>query len=300
MLDNQWLLQFKITVLILTMNHLDRTLKCLESLMADEEQPFKVLVWDNGSQDGTAKAVRIAYPNVLVHEHPTNIGVASGRNTAAELAIKTYQPTHLLFLDNDILVEPGFIPALYQPFMEDDKVGQTQAKLRFMHDPERLNDGGGAQINFLLWRITPVGYGEIDCGQHDTTKECISCGGAMMVRTDVFQQLGGFDSQFDPFGPEDLDFSLRLQTAGYRALYVPNAVGYHRVSHTFGEGYTEDYARHKLRHWRVFMQRHASLSQKFGFYAVGAPYLVLHVLIREGFRGNWSAIKGLVKGGVGT
>jgi GT2 family glycosyltransferase len=289
-----------IAVVILTLNQRERTLKCLETLLIKNAETFKVLLWDNGSQDGTAEAVQNAFPSVLIHEHPTNLGVASGRNAAADLAIRTFQPTHLLFMDNDILVEPGFIQALYQPFVEDNSVGQTQAKLRFMHDPERINDGGGAQINFVRWKITPVGYGEFDRGQHDTVKDCISCGGAMMVRADVFQKLGGFDSRFDPFGPEDLDFSLRLQKAGYRALYIPQAVGYHRVSHTFGEGYTEEYARHKLRHWRLFMQRHASFSQKIGFYLFGAPYLTIQVLIREGSKGNWSAIKGLIKGGIRT
>jgi O-antigen biosynthesis protein len=290
----------KISIIILTINQRERTLKCLETLLIKNAETFKVLLWDNGSQDGTAEAVQNAFPNVLVHQNPTNLGVASGRNAAAELAIQTYQPTHLLFLDNDILVEPGFVQALFQPFLGDSSVGQTQAKLRFMHDPERINDGGGAQINFVRWKITPVGYGEIDRGQHDTVKDCISCGGAMMVRTDVFQKLGGFDPSFDPFGPEDLDFSLRLQKAGYKALYVPQAVGYHRASHTFGEGYTEDYARHKIRHWRLFMQRHATIRQKAAFYLLGAPFLTIQVLLREGRKGNWSAVKGLIRGGLGN
>jgi GT2 family glycosyltransferase len=299
-MGHQDLLQIKFSIIILTTNQRRRTLKCLKTLLIKNAETFKVLLWDNGSQDGTAEAVQNAFPNVLVHQNPTNLGVASGRNAAAELAIKTYQPTHLLFLDNDILVEPGFVQALIQPFLEDSSVGQTQAKLRFMHDPERINDGGGAQINFVRWKITPVGYGEIDRGQHDTVKDCISCGGAMMVRTDVFQKLGGFDPSFDPFGPEDLDFSLRLQKAGYKALYVPQAVGYHRVSHSFGEGYTEDYARHKIRHWRLFLRRHASAGQKIAFYIFGAPFLTIQVLLREGRKGNWSAVKGLIRGGIGN
>jgi GT2 family glycosyltransferase len=222
--------------------------------------------------------------------------VASGRNAAAALAIKTFNPTHLLFLDNDMLVEAGFVDALAAPFSKNAKLGQTQAKLRFMHDRGRLNDGGGARINFMLWRITPVGFGEIDRGQYDTPKKCISCGGAMMVRTDIFRGLGGFDSEFDPFGPEDLDFSLRLQKKGYSALYVPGAVAYHRVSHTYGKGYTEDYARHKSRHWLLFMSRHAPLLQKAGFYGFGAAYLAVRTFIREARKGNIKALRGIVRG----
>jgi GT2 family glycosyltransferase len=280
----------------LTLNQRDRTLRCLESLLGSGEPLFHVLVWDNGSQDDTISAIQDRFPNVLAHHHPDNLGVASGRNAAAKLAVKRFSPSHLLFLDNDMLVEPGFVAALERPFAEDNRVGQAQAKLRFMDDRERLNDGGGARINFVLWQVTPVGYGELDRGQHDTIQECVSCGGAMMVRADVFRQLGGFDATFDPFGPEDLDFSLRLRRAGYRALYVPQAAAYHAVSHTFGKEYGESYARHKARHWFVFMRRHASLPQKLGFYLMGVPFLALRTLIREGKRGNLQALRGLARG----
>jgi len=286
----------EIVVIILTLNQREQTLACLSTLLGSRQPPFHVLVWDNGSQDGTVAAVQEMFPEVFTHYHPYNLGVASGRNAAAELAIKTFNPSHLLFLDNDMILEPGFVSALLKPFEGDDRVGQTQAKLRFMHDRERLNDGGGAQINFWQWQITPVGYNEVDRGQHDTLKKCVACGGAMLVRTDIFQRLGGFDPVFDPFGPEDLDFSLRLHKAGYSALYVPQAVAYHTVSHTFGKGYSENYARHKSRHWFLFMRRHASLGQKLGFFLVGAPYMLGRVFVREGRKGNLTALRGLVRG----
>lgn len=286
----------EIVIIILTLNQREQTIACLSTLLASRQPLFHVLLWDNGSQDDTIAAIQEMFPQVFTHYHPCNLGVASGRNAAAELAIRTFNPSHLLFLDNDMILEPGFVGALLKPFEGADQVGQTQAKLRFMHDRARLNDGGGAQINFWQWKITPVGYNEVDRGQHNTVKKCIACGGAMLVRTDIFQQLGGFDPVFDPFGPEDLDFSLRLQKAGYSALYVPQAVAYHTVSHTFGAGYSEDYARHKLRHWFLFMRRHASPVQKLGFFLLGAPYLAVRVLIREGQKGNLGAFRGLVRG----
>lgn len=286
----------EVAAIILTLNQRDKTLECLSSLLELEEPQFNVVVWDNGSKDSTVESVQKLFPQVLVHYSPSNLGVASGRNAAAELAIQAFNPTHLLFLDNDMLVEPGFVTALLEPFAQDDGLGQTQAKLRFMNDRQRLNDGGGAKINFVLWQITPVGFGEIDRGQHDTMKPCISCGGAMMVRRDVFEKLNGFDPIFDPFGPEDLDFSLRLQKAGHRALYVPQAVAYHVVSHTFGRGYSENYTRHKSRHWFTFMRRHAPPLQQLGFFLFGAPILAIRVLLREGRKGNLGALRGLARG----
>ena len=49
-------------------------------------------------------------------------------------------------------LEPEFVSELFKPFFENPKVAQTQAKLRFMEDRERLNDGGGARINFMFWK----------------------------------------------------------------------------------------------------------------------------------------------------
>jgi len=286
----------QIIVIILTYNQKDKTLECLSSLLRGADMPFQILVWDNGSQDGTLTAVNDAFPHVSTHYSETNLGVAGGRNASAQQALRELGATHILFLDNDILVEPGFVGALYEPFTSDPQMGQTQAKLRFMHDRSLINDGGGARISFVFWRVKPVGFGEQDQGQYDAPKPCIACGGAMMVRSEVFQQLNGFDPLFGPFGPEDLDFSLRLQATGYKALYIPKAVGYHQVSHTFGEGYSEEYARHKSRHWLLFMRRHASLWEKLAFYVFGAPILSVQVFVREARRGNLGAIRGLVQG----
>jgi GT2 family glycosyltransferase len=286
-----------IACVVLTWNQCEKTLRCLESLHAMDGPACRIAVWDNGSHDGTEEAVRARFPSVLFHHHSTNLGVASGRNAGAELALRAWSPSHLLFLDNDIVVEPGFAAALLAPFRERPRLGQTQAKLRFLDAPERLNDGGGCRIRFWRGQTIPVGFDEIDRGQYDEARPCIACGGAMMVRADVFRELGGFDARFDPVGPEDLDFSLRLQSHGYEALYVPAAVGYHGVSHSFGGGaYTEAYARHKARNWFVFLMRHASLHQKLGFFLLGLPFLAARALVREARRGNVRAMRGLVTG----
>jgi GT2 family glycosyltransferase len=286
-----------IAIIVLTWNQRDKTLACLEALGKVEEPAFEILVWDNGSDDGTLDAIRSAYPRVRVCRHERNLGVASGRNAAAAAAIEAWSPGSLLFLDNDIIVTRSFLRPLVEALRADPQVGQVQSKLRFLEEPDKLNDGGGCRIRYWLAETRPVGIGEIDRGQYDEITPCIACGGAMMVRTDVFSVLEGFDAAFDPVGPEDLDFSLRLQRAGYRALYVPESVVYHQVSHSFGGGkYTESYARHKIRNWFTFMFRHARIDQQLAFLIAGVPYLALRVVVREGRKGNFSSFRGLLRG----
>ena len=287
----------RVVVIILTVDQCAKTLACLESLEALEAPSFHVLLWDNGSSDGTERRVRDRYPDALVHHCDRNLGVASGRNQAARVALETFEPEFLLFLDNDMLVTNGFVVALVDALDRDAQVGQAQAKLRFMDDPQRLNDGGGCKIQFWRGLTIPVGYRELDLGQRDVPTDCVACGGAMLVRARLFEELEGFDSIFDPFGPEDLDFSLRLQKAGYRALYVPTAMAYHEVSSTFEGGeYTELYAQNKTRNWLVFMLRHAPWHEKVVFLVLSVPMLALRVLIREGRAGNLGAVRGLATG----
>ena len=292
--------RLRIGIIILTINQREQTLRCLEHLVNQEcTGGMSILVWDNGSKDDTGNVIRQKYPSVVYRYSERNLGVAGGRNGAAGAAIESFSPHLLLFLDNDMVVCDGFVAGLERPFLDDKSgiIGQTQAKLRLSDDPERLNDGGGCHLQFWLGRTRPVGFGEIDAGQRDRPMPCVSCGGAMMVRSDLFQQLGGFDEAFNPFGPEDLDFSLRLQKAGYEAWYQPSAVAFHDVNHTFGAGtYSEDYARHRARHWMRLMRRHAGPLDWLGFVFIGAPAIGLRVIFREGRKRNFAALRGLVSG----
>lgn len=286
-----------IAAIMLTYNQRDTTLRALRSFAATERARARFLVWDNGSTDDTAEVVREKFPDVHVHRSSDNLGVAGGRNAAAALAAELFRPTHLLFLDNDLVVTPGFVDALAQAFVADPTVGQAQAKLRSLHNKAVINDGGGCDISFWRGRTRPIGFNEPDRGQYDTPKPCVSCGGAMMVRAELFQELGGFDLLFNPFGPEDLDFSLRLQKRGFKAMYIPGAMAYHEVSHTFEAGhYSAKYARVKAQHWIYFLRRHGSPWQQLAFALLGAPIIGLRMAVRELRKGNPGALFGSVRG----
>jgi GT2 family glycosyltransferase len=147
-----------VVVIILTYKQRDKTLACLSDLLSSTDMPFRILVWDNGSQDDTIASIRHNFPGVFTHYSETNLGVAGARNAAAQLAIQEFGATHVLFLDNDMLVEQSFVDALYEPFELDPAIGQTQAKIRYMHDRNLINDGGGAKIYFVFWRVLPLEF----------------------------------------------------------------------------------------------------------------------------------------------
>jgi GT2 family glycosyltransferase len=164
----------RVAVVMLTLNQRDTTLRALRSVMPQVGERDRVLVWGNGSTDGTVEAVRQAFPEVLAHHHPENLGVASGRNAGAKMAMSSFDPGYLLFLDNDLVLQPGYLAAMVQTLDTEPTVGQVQSKLLYLDEPNRINDGGGCHINFWLGRTKPVGFRQIDRGQWDQPAPCIS------------------------------------------------------------------------------------------------------------------------------
>ena len=299
----------EIAVIILTINQKEKTLRCLESFRAVKGPPHRIFLWDNGSSDGTLDAVGARYSDVICAGSPENLGVASGRNAASDLAIATIDPAYLFFIDNDMTVSSGFLSKLFAPFAEDRRLAITTGKIACQSDDgdnatgQRVIYGaGGCQVSFWRGDTSHIGYGEVDKGQYDQPGECIVSGGCMLVRSSVFRELGGFDPLFDPYGPEDLDFGLRAREKGFYGRYVPDALVWHdtRPGRSFESGqYTEKYAANRMRTWLLFMGRHASLMEKLGFYLIGGPYRLIHLIIREGRQGNFNALKGLAHGFVG-
>ena len=60
--------------------------------------------WDNGSVDGTESAIKYELFGVVFHHHPKNLEVASGRNAAAQLAVRELSPTNLIDQDYETLI----------------------------------------------------------------------------------------------------------------------------------------------------------------------------------------------------
>ena len=292
-----------VAIIILSLNQREKTLRCLQSLVSIPNKDVKLILWDNGSADETIEVVRERYPDVYSHYCDQNLGVAGGRNKAAQLANDLYKPQFLLFIDNDMTVEPDFLTHLLAPFASESRLAQTTGKILDMANPKRIYGAGGCQIRFWLGDTNHKGYGEIDGGQYQNSHACICSGGCMLIRTDIFEAMDGFDKRFNPYGPEDLDMGLRIQKAGFYGLYIPEAVVYHE-SHpgrTFSGGsYSQQYAANRARQWLRFLKRHGKWWQKLAFYGAGGPYLLLKLIIREYRRDNLGpALKGISRGVLG-
>jgi GT2 family glycosyltransferase len=199
---------------------------CLESLRRQTFRDFDVTVIDNGSRDGSLGLLEKSYPQVNIISLDRNYGFAFGVNRGIEATKDEF----ISLLNNDIELDPHWLEELHQALIEHPEVGACGPKLMRYWERERINILG-IRLN-SNGEVQIIGAGEVDRGQYGARRYVFGVNaGASLYRRRMFEEIGLFDEVF--FASfEDVDLSFRAQLAGYKALYVPTAIGYHMVGET--------------------------------------------------------------------
>lgn len=217
-----------VSIIIVNYNGKALLKDCLESIRSSEASEEEIIIVDNASTDGSADYIKKEFPHVKLIALDKNYGFALANNIGAETAAGEY----IVFLNNDTVVTPGWLNALRNALSSDPTVGAAGSKLLLYHRPERVNsagtnivfNGGGYDIGFM----------DSDSDRYNTPGPRGGvCAAAMMVRKQEFLALGGFDPMYFMYF-EDVDLCWRYWLSGYRVLYVPTSVVYHRFGGTAG------------------------------------------------------------------
>ena len=153
----------------------------------------------------------------------------------------------------------------------------------------------GGKITYTQNVCSERGRGEIDRGQYRRIEDVDYFPGfGFMARREVFEKLNFLDENFYGYGHEDTDFCLRAARLGYRVVYVPNAILWHRGSATIG-----DYSPRKKYLEAVnsvyFVRKYAGRKQriKYAFFAV---FGLVYALTLQSLRGNPLAVLAKAQG----
>jgi GT2 family glycosyltransferase len=203
---------------------------CLRSVFAQEFRDFAVVVVDNGSVDGSADLVRTRFPQVHLVENSENRGFAAANNQAIRASASEFVAT----LNNDTEVDPGWLDALVQAMEVDPRIGMCASKM-LLADQRQVIDSAGIAVDRagMVWNRES---GNID---HPGAAVPIPvfgpCAGAALYRRAMLDDVGLFDEDFFAY-MEDVDLAWRAQWAGWKCIYVPQAIVYHIHSATGKEG----------------------------------------------------------------
>ena len=221
-----------ISIIVVNLNGRSLLSECLDALAAQDYPGGRVeiILVDNGSTDDSVAFVREAYPAVRVIEVGRNLGFAGGNNRGAQAATGDY----LALINNDARADPRWLREMVQALESRPEVACAAAKI--LDQDGKTIDSVGPVMN-LYGRAFQIEEGlPVASGFYDEQRELLApCGGAMMIRRDVFCQVGGFDEDYIAYY-EDVDLGWRLWLYGHRVLFVPQAVVYHK-QHQTGAGF---------------------------------------------------------------
>jgi len=217
-----------ISVIIVNLNGERYLADCLGALNVQTFRDFEVIVVDNGSTDNSVIMIREKFPWVRVIPLAKNTGFSAGNNTG----ITASSAPLIATLNNDTIVDKGWLGALHEPVRTDDAVGMVASKILLGHEGRELDSAG--MLLYPDGMTRQRGHGERDEGQYDTLGEVLfpsAC--AALYRRSMLDQTGLFDEDFFSYC-EDADLGLRARLAGWKAVLAPGALVRHLYSGTGG------------------------------------------------------------------
>lgn len=217
------------TVVIPNYNGIKYIEKCLHSLA---EEPARIIVVDNGSEDGSRELVREKFPDVELRCLERNYGFCRAVNEGMARSKTTY----VILLNNDTEVESGFVRALETSMDARPDVFSGAAQMRNLYHRERIDDAGDYYCA-LGWAFA-LGKDKPKDNYQKEREIFASCGGAAILRRSMLRQTGNLDETHFAY-LEDIDLGYRARIQGYHNIYIPEAVVYHAGSGASGSRYNK-------------------------------------------------------------
>jgi GT2 family glycosyltransferase/glycosyltransferase involved in cell wall biosynthesis len=220
-----------ISVVIPSRNGRELLARLLPGLMA--ERPDEIIVVDNGSDDGTAGWLEARGVRVALNAEPLSFARAVNRGIAATRC------SHVLMLNNDMVVEPGFLAALRAPFATVPELFCSTAQIFFPAGVRRQETGKAVMPiepkpdQFPVTCLEPI-EGE------DHTYVLYGSGGCSLFDAAKLRRLGGLLETYEPAYVEDLDLGFRGWQRGWPTVFAAGARVEHRHRSTTSRYYSEE------------------------------------------------------------
>lgn len=226
---------------IVTWNSMKYLPDALRSIFSQTHKNFKVLIIDNGSEDGTIKFLRNEYPQVLILKNVKNLGFAAAHNQGIKLALNSslkygygLDKSYILITNPDIILKPNFLEKIIEKADNFSDSGSFGGKLKKVLNnninlDSNIIDTTGLKI-FNTRRVVERGAGECDEGQFQDGEVFGNSGALVLYRLSALQDIEVqneyFDSKFFSY-KEDIDLAWRLRLFGWKSFYIENAVAHH-------------------------------------------------------------------------
>ncbi|HOX92803.1 MAG TPA: glycosyltransferase family 2 protein, partial [Spirochaetales bacterium] len=206
--------RLQITLILLHYGALRDTRECLHSLLASRREPVPVIVVLNGAEGEVASALRTEFPWTEVLVTGGNIGFAAGNNIGIRRALED-GASHIVLLNNDTVVEPGFLDSLAVVFCTYPEAGMVTGPVLHATPPNPIWSAGGKMGGWTaLTRHSLVNQPRSALPQVVQETEYAN-GCFVMVSRRCIETVGLMDEGYFLYY-EDTDWCARVREAGFK------------------------------------------------------------------------------------
>ena len=248
----------RVLAIVLNWRQPAMTLECVRALSAmSAPATLDILVIDNGSGDGSAEKLhRELPPTVELLTLPENLGFGRGNNVGLRRALDEGYD-HALLINNDAFAAPDMLARLLAA--GEPSIALLSPKITYEARPDTLWFAGARRKRRTL-DIADTGRGQTDGPAWSADRDAdYLLGTCLLVNLAAVRSAGLFDERYFMYF-EDLDWSIRLQRAGYRLRLVAGAHLAHRVAASSGGLESPARRYHLARSGVIFWRTHASLG----------------------------------------
>jgi GT2 family glycosyltransferase len=216
-----------VAIIVLNWNGKEDTLACLASLSRLDYPDYEVIIVDNGSSDGSVKAIAERYPQQKVLETGENLGFVGGNNVGLRYA-RDIGADYVLLLNNDTEVTADLLSCMIEVIDADPAIGAMGPMIYYYDQPDVIWSAGG-YVDWGRGNTYMVGVDERDSGDRYVLRDVdYVTGCALLVRMSVLDEVGDLDPRFFAYY-EEAELCVRIQRAGYRIVHVPEAKLWHKI-----------------------------------------------------------------------
>lgn len=252
-----------VAIVILNWNGKAYLEQFLPSVCNTSYDNYKLVVADNASDDGSVAFLKKFYPDIELIILPQNLGFAKGYNEA----LKNVSADYYMLLNSDVEVEADWVQPMVQLLEADATNAACQPKILAFKNKSIFEYAGGAGgwldlFGYPFSRGRVFDISEEDTGQYNQPQQVFwASGAALMIKSQVYHEVGGFDSFFFAH-QEEIDLCWRLQLAGYKVYCCPQSVVYHVGGGTLPRGNSlKTYLNFRNNH--IMMAKNLPLAEKF-------------------------------------
>lgn len=220
-----------IYIILVNYKSTEDTIECINSLQKVTYKNFKIVVIENGSQDDSYERLLELFPQNIIIKSNENLGFAGGNNIGIDYALKN-DGEYILLLNNDTIVKSDFLENMLAGFNLCSEVGIVGSKINYFNQPEMISYGGG-EINWKKFKTEFYRADQLDNIKEEIREITFISGCSMMINCEVIEKIGFLDDSYFMYY-EDTDFCAKAMEFGYKLIYQPNAIVYHKVSKSSG------------------------------------------------------------------